>query len=122
MKMLLYFYRFSPEAKQERNQFSYLPFGLGPRRCIGMRLGLMETKLAMVTLIQKFKFKDGGVSKITQSIWCCTSSVFEVNDWRQRGCWDSFVFRIHLLLRNSADRPLHYRVVCVLRTKFTCTV
>ena len=56
------YYRFTPEAKQERSPFSYMPFGLGPRQCIGMRLALMQIKLAMVKLIQKFRFKDAGVS------------------------------------------------------------
>ncbi|CAB3252945.1 unnamed protein product [Arctia plantaginis] len=36
--------RFSPENKQKIPSFAYNPFGLGPRNCIGLRLGLSEMK------------------------------------------------------------------------------
>ncbi|XP_008944145.1 PREDICTED: thromboxane-A synthase, partial [Merops nubicus] len=49
--------RFTEEAKKERHPFAYLPFGAGPRGCIGMKMGLLETKITLLRILQKFKFK-----------------------------------------------------------------
>ncbi|KAF2904071.1 hypothetical protein ILUMI_02105 [Ignelater luminosus] len=48
--------RFSPENKSKRHPYAWLPFGEGPRSCIGMRFGLMQTKVALVILIKNYKF------------------------------------------------------------------
>ncbi|XP_041254814.1 thromboxane-A synthase isoform X2 [Onychostruthus taczanowskii] len=49
--------RFTEEAKKERHPFAYLPFGAGPRGCIGMKMGLLETKITLLRILQKFQFK-----------------------------------------------------------------
>ncbi|KAF5298399.1 hypothetical protein FQR65_LT01177 [Abscondita terminalis] len=48
--------RFSTENKAQHNQFAWLPFGEGPRMCIGMRFGLMQTKVALSVLIKNYNF------------------------------------------------------------------
>jgi cytochrome P450 len=46
--------RWMPEARASRPQFSYFPFGGGPRRCIGEGFALMETVMVLATLAQKW--------------------------------------------------------------------
>ncbi|ESO95502.1 hypothetical protein LOTGIDRAFT_116849 [Lottia gigantea] len=48
--------RFSDLNKSKIPSYCYFPFGLGPRSCIGMRMAILEVKLGMVGLLQKYKF------------------------------------------------------------------
>ena len=45
-----------PENRDKLTPYTYMPFGLGPRNCVGMRFGLMEAKAAIVHLIDKYTF------------------------------------------------------------------
>ena len=49
------FDRFTSDEKAKRDPFTYLPFGLGPRQCIGVRLAMLELKMAAAKVIQQFK-------------------------------------------------------------------
>ncbi|XP_004617399.1 cytochrome P450 3A12-like isoform X1 [Sorex araneus] len=49
--------RFSSQNKDSINPYVYMPFGAGPRNCIGMRFALMSLKLAVVKTLQNFTFK-----------------------------------------------------------------
>ncbi|KAK6042170.1 hypothetical protein COOONC_20324 [Cooperia oncophora] len=48
---------FRPERwleQSDRPSAAFLSFGLGPRQCIGMRLALMEEKLVLAHLLQRY--------------------------------------------------------------------
>ncbi|KAM3962826.1 cytochrome P450 6B6-like [Aphomia sociella] len=47
--------RFTPEAVKSRHHYTYLPFGEGPRACIGARLGHMQSLAGLAGVLQKFK-------------------------------------------------------------------
>ncbi|GJQ85724.1 Cyp6g1 [Trypoxylus dichotomus] len=47
--------RFSEEQINSRPAFAYIPFGSGPRNCIGERFGLFGTKVALVHILSQFE-------------------------------------------------------------------
>ncbi|CAB0035358.1 unnamed protein product [Trichogramma brassicae] len=52
--------RFDPERFSSQNlrkipAFAYLPFGQGPRNCIGMRIGLMQSKVGLMQILSKYE-------------------------------------------------------------------
>lgn len=49
--------RFEPEVARQRHRCSFLPFGDGPRNCIGLRFGLLQTKIGLVALLSRFVFE-----------------------------------------------------------------
>ncbi|KPJ01026.1 Cytochrome P450 6B2 [Papilio xuthus] len=55
--------RFSPETVKTRHRYVYLPFGEGPRKCIGARLGIIESLTGLVGLLQKFNVEPALSSK-----------------------------------------------------------
>jgi len=47
--------RFSAERTAARPSYSYLPFGAGPRSCLGGRFGMMEAVLVLAMIAQKYR-------------------------------------------------------------------
>lgn len=47
--------RFNEQNKKNINPYTYLPFGTGPRNCIGSRFAIMETKAVFFYILADFK-------------------------------------------------------------------
>ncbi|CAI5791845.1 cytochrome P450 3A9-like [Podarcis lilfordi] len=60
--------RFSKENKESINPYIYLPFGAGPRNCLGMRFALLTVKAAIASLMQNFTFKPCKETKIPMEL------------------------------------------------------
>jgi cytochrome P450 family 9 len=60
--------RFNDENKRNINNNVYLPFGLGPRNCIGSRFALMESKAVLYYLLLNFTFEANSKTQIPLKI------------------------------------------------------
>lgn len=49
--------RFMPDNKHNIIPYSFLPFAVGPRNCVAMRLALMEMKVCVARLIRSFRLE-----------------------------------------------------------------
>ncbi|XP_063387752.1 cytochrome P450 6B1-like [Cydia fagiglandana] len=47
--------RFSPENVAARHSCAYMPFGLGPRHCIGMRFAIVQIRVCLAKLLSRFR-------------------------------------------------------------------
>ncbi|MEU5047727.1 cytochrome P450 [Streptomyces griseorubiginosus] len=66
--------RFSPAASAGRHRYSYIPFGAGPRFCVGNSLGMMEATVVLATVARELRltkmagYKVAGEAMLTLRI------------------------------------------------------
>ncbi|KAF7379153.1 hypothetical protein HZH68_016998 [Vespula germanica] len=49
--------RWNEERKGSINKYCFLPFGEGPRICVGLRMALLQVKAAIATLLMKYRIE-----------------------------------------------------------------
>jgi cytochrome P450 len=49
--------RFLPDARETLHRYQYLPFGLGPRVCIGAQFALQEATIALAMLAHRLTWQ-----------------------------------------------------------------
>lgn len=57
--------RFTPEREQQLSRYAYLPFGAGPRVCIGNSFALMEARLLLATIAQRYRLRLAPGQRVT---------------------------------------------------------
>ena len=61
-------YRFSKENKSKIPPNAHMPFGAGPRQCIGMRLAILNAKTVLIEILRKYKFALSPDTKVWYKI------------------------------------------------------
>ena len=64
-----YYHRFSPEDREGRNPMSHIPFGWGPRSCVGMRFALLEAKACLVSVLREYRFERSPDTQVSAQHW-----------------------------------------------------
>lgn len=73
--------RFEESTAANRHPFSFLPFGEGPRSCLGQRFGLLQTKLGLAKLIHQYLFETSDKTTIPVKVLNYTPTLGPEDVW-----------------------------------------
>lgn len=61
--------RFTAENKAKMDSFVFMPFGAGPRNCIGLRFAVLTMKMAIARVLQNFRPIKSPNTKVPIETW-----------------------------------------------------
>ncbi|XP_057319955.1 uncharacterized protein LOC130664163 [Microplitis mediator] len=97
--------RFNDENKSNQHKFVYLPFGAGPRVCVGQRMALLQMKGALTVLLDNFSLEIS--QKTKQPLVWSRSSMFNLPE---DGIW----INIKPLTVSKMDSNFSYTIVLTI--------
>ena len=56
--------RFRKENKKNRPMYAHMPFGGGPRKCIGANMALIQILLVLVSIIRRYDFECADAGEV----------------------------------------------------------
>lgn len=71
--------RFTKSNSETRSHFSYLPFGAGPRQCIGSEFAMMESILVLVMILQRYDWKLDDTTRVIPNLATTLSPKNEID-------------------------------------------
>ncbi|KAJ3287947.1 hypothetical protein HDU79_005313 [Rhizoclosmatium sp. JEL0117] len=71
--------RWLPEAESQRSLYSWLPFSIGPRGCIGRQFAIQEAKIGLAKFLRRFSFTALDPEKVSYNPNVITTA--PVNMW-----------------------------------------
>ena len=60
--------RFDRSNRGKNHPMSWLPFGIGPRNCVAMRLALETVNVTVIRLLRELRFTKGSMSSFPPKI------------------------------------------------------
>jgi cytochrome P450 len=57
--------RFEPGREEQKNKFAYLPFGAGPRICLGASFAMIESQIIVGSLLARFRIRLADPEPVT---------------------------------------------------------
>lgn len=48
--------RWDSDSETKPNPYTFMPFGMGPRNCVGMRFAMEEMKIGLCSIVKNFRF------------------------------------------------------------------
>nr|XP_054929670.1 cytochrome P450 3A14-like [Dermacentor andersoni] len=60
--------RFSPGNEASFTKAAFMPFGMGPRNCVAMRLALLKVRYTVAKMVQKYRMELGPSQKGTMEL------------------------------------------------------